>query len=205
MFKALRIYFASGILILAPFFLTVWVLFYLVRLADTFVVNPVFRLLPFSFDASSRVLVAKVIIALAVLFFVTLLGLAAQKFILRRLLSGVESVILGIPVFNLVYRSFKEIAQAMFGGKTGLFKRVVFFQYPNVGVYTLGFVTGEDFPPLTAKLGTDFVTVFVPSPPNPTTGYSLLIQRKDLIESEMTIEEGIKYCISCGVAVPGKK
>jgi len=165
----------------------------------------VFRLLPFSFDASSRVLVAKVIIALAVLFFVTLLGLAAQKFILRRLLSGVESVILGIPVFNLVYRSFKEIAQAMFGGKTGLFKRVVFFQYPNVGVYTLGFVTGEDFPPLTAKLGTDFVTVFVPSPPNPTTGYSLLIQRKDLIESEMTIEEGIKYCISCGVAVPGKK
>lgn len=204
MFRNLRSYFVSGLLILAPFFLTVWVLFYLVRLADTFVVNPVFRLLPAELGLPSRVFLAKVTIALAVVFFVIALGFTARKFIFRRLLAGVETVVLGIPVFSRVYRSFKDIAQAMFGGKTGVFKRVVFFQYPNVGVYTMGFVTGESFGPLSEKTGEEFVTVFVPSPPNPTTGYSVLVPRKDLIESDMTVEDGIKYCISCGVVVPGK-
>jgi uncharacterized membrane protein len=205
MFKQLRSYFVSGLLILAPLFLTVLVLLYLVRLAAAFVVNPIFRLLPVELDLPSRVLLAKVAIALAVIVFVTALGFTARKFIFRRFLAGAESVILGVPVFSKLYRSFKDIAQAMFGGKTGVFKRVVFFQYPNVGVYTMGFVTSESFAPLSEKTGEECVTVFVPSPPNPTTGYSVLVPKKSVIDSDMTVEDGIKYCISCGVAVPAKK
>ena len=204
-FRKLRGYFLSGLVILAPIFFTVLVLSYLVKLADAFVVNPVFRLLPLDpFGAESRVWAAKVLIALAVVLFVTALGFATREFLVRRLIDFGESVLNAIPVFNRVYRSFKDIAQAMFGGKSGVFKRVVFFQYPSVGVYTMGFVTSEDFPPLTQKTGGEFAAVFIPSPPNPATGYSVLVPKKDLITSEMTIEDGLKYCISCGVAVPNR-
>ena len=206
MLKTFRTYFFSGLLILAPLFLTVLFVGYLVRLADNFVVNPVFRLLPGDMNAQSKIALTKIVIAAAVIFFVTFLGFAAQKFIFRRILESGESVITGIPVLSKVYGSFKDIFRAMFGDKTGgIFKRVVFFQYPVIGVYTMGFLTSESFPPLSNKLGMDFVTVFVPSPPNPATGYSVLVSRKDIIETEMTVEEGIKYCISCGAAVPNKK
>ena len=88
MLKKLRTYFVSGLLILAPFFLTVLFIGYLVRLADAFVVNPVFQFFPGDVDVRSKVILTKVIIASAVIFFVTFLGFAAQKFIFRRILES---------------------------------------------------------------------------------------------------------------------
>ncbi len=206
MFKNLRNYFLSGLLILAPLFLTVLVLFYLVRLADGFVVNPVFQLLPLEqLDVASRVLAAKLIIAVAVVLFVTLLGVAAQKFLFRRLLESGESVILGIPVFSRVYRSFKEIAQAIFGEKSGIFKRVVFLEYPRKGIFAMGFVTQEKPWALTDKTGLDLVSVFVPSPPNPATGFFVFVPREELIDANVSVEDGIKLCISGGAAAPSTR
>lgn len=204
MFKHFRSYFVSGLVTLAPLFLTVLVLFYLVRLADAFVVNPVFRLLPFTFDAPSRALAAKVIIALAVAVFITLLGLAAQKFLFRKILESGEAVILTIPVFNRVYRSFKEISQAIFGDKSGIFKRVVFVEYPRKGVYALGFVTQEKEWKMT-ETPESLLSVFIPNPPNPTTGNVILAPRKDTVETDMSIEEGIRFCISGGAVVPPRR
>ena len=203
MLKKLRNYFLSGLLILAPLFLTVLVLFYLVRLADGFVVNPVFQLLPLeNLDVESRVWVAKLIIAVAVVLFVTILGIAAQKFLFRRVLESGEAVILGIPVFNRVYRSFKEIAQAIFGEKTGIFKRVVFVEYPRKGVLAMGFVTLDRPWALTEAAGKDLVSVFIPTPPNPATGYFIFVPREELIDAGVSVEEGIKLCISIGAAAP---
>lgn len=200
--KKLRGYFIAGLVILAPIFLTLLVLVYLVRLADTFVVNPLFRLLPFDIDLQSRILLAKVVIALAVIAFVIFLGMMTREFMVRRLLEFGESVLERIPLLNRVYRSLKDISRAMFGNKSGIFQRVVFIQYPSAGLYVLGFVTSESFPPISEKLGGEFVNVFVPSPPNPTTGYSMLVPRANLIDSGMTVEEGIKYSVSYGAALP---
>lgn len=203
MFKSLRNYFLSGLLILAPLFLTVLVLSYLVRLADGFVVNPVFQLLPLKeLDVESRILATKLIIALAVVLFVTLLGITAQKFLFRRLLESGESVILGIPVFNRVYRTFKEISRAIFGEKSGIFKRVVFLEYPRNGIYAMGFVTYDKPWLLSEKIGKDLVSVFVPSPPNPATGLFVFVPREQILEADLTVEEGIKLCISCGAVAP---
>lgn len=203
MLKKLRNYFLSGLLILAPLFLTVLVLFYLVRLADGFVVDPVFRMLPLEqLDMASRILAAKLIIAVVVVLFVTFLGIAAQKFLFRRVLESGEAVILGIPVFNRVYRSFKEIAQAIFGEKTGIFKRVVFVEYPRKGIFAMGFVTNEKPWALTDKTGKDLVSVFVPSPPNPATGFFVFVPREELLDANVTVEDGIKLCISGGAAAP---
>ena len=203
MLKKLRNYFLSGLIILAPLFLTVLVLFYLVRLADGFVVNPVFQLLPLEqLDVKSRILAAKLTIGVAVVLFVTLLGVAAQKFLFRRMLEGGESFILGIPVFSRVYRSFKEISQAIFGEKTGIFKRVVFLEYPRKGILAMGFVTLEKPWALTERVGQDLVSVFVPTPPNPATGFFVFVPREELIDAGVSVEEGIKLCISVGAAAP---
>jgi len=206
MLKKLRTYFVSGLLILAPFFLTVLFIGYLVRLADVFVVNPVFQLFPGDVDIRSRIVLTKIIIALVVLFFVTFLGFAAQKFIFRRILESGESVITGIPVFNKVYRSFKDISQAIFGDKSGgIFKRVVFLEYPSKGIYAMGFVTQEKPWVLTEKIGKDLVSVFVPSPPNPATGFFIFVPKEDLIEINVTVEEGIRLVISGGAAIPNHR
>ncbi len=206
MLKQFRTYFISGLLILAPFFLTVLFIGYLVRLADTFVVNPVFRLLPADVDMQSRTLLTKVIISLAVLFFVMLLGFAAQRFIFRRILKGGESLLTSIPVFNKIYRSFKDISHAILGDQAGgLFKRVVFVEYPRKGLYTMGFITQEKPWVLTEKLGIELVSVFVPSPPNPATGFFIFVAKEDLIEVNISVEEGIRLVISGGAAVPARK
>lgn len=206
MLKNFRNYFVSGLLTLAPFFLTVLFIGYLVRLADAFVVNPVFRLLPADVDMESKTLITKIIIAAAVLLFVTLLGFAAQKFIFKRILESGESVITGIPVFNMVYRSFKDISQAIFGDKSGgIFKRVVFLEYPRKDIYAMGFVTQEKPWALTEKVGKDLVSVFVPSPPNPATGFFIFVPKEDLIDANVTVEEGIRLVISGGAAIPGKR
>ncbi len=206
MLKKFRGHFFSGLVILAPFFLTVLVIGYLVKLTDAFVVNPVFRLLPSdTVDAQSKIILAKIAIFLCVTVFVACLGFAAEKFILRKMLQGGESFLRSIPIFSKVYISFRDIAQAFFGDKAGVFKRVVFIEYPRKDIYSMGFVTQEKSWELSEKTGKTLVSVFVPSPPNPATGFFIFVPKEQIIELGVTVEEGIKLVISGGAALPLSK
>ena len=205
MFKKTRSYFAAGLVLLAPFFLTILFIGYLVKLTDAFVVNPVFHLLPMALDAQSKIILAKIVITVSVFVFVTLLGFAAEKYIFRKLLEIGEQVLTGIPVFNRIYLSIREISQAFFGDKSGIFKRTVFLEYPRPGVYALGFVTQEKPWELSEKTGKALVSVFVPSPPNPATGNFVFVPKEGLIETGITVEEGIKLVISGGAALPNSR
>lgn len=205
MFKKLRTFFVSGLILLAPVYLTVLVIGYLVKLTDIFIVNPVFRLIPMEVDAQSKIFLTKAAIILSVLMVVTLLGFAAEKFLFRKVMESGESLLKSIPVFNKLYLSFKEIAQAVFGDKAGIFKRVVFLEYPRFGIYAMGFVTGEKPWELSEKTGKDLVSVFVPSPPNPATGFFIFVPKDQLLDVSITVEEGIKLVISGGAAIPTKK
>ena len=204
MLRRVRHYFVSGLLILAPLFLTVLFVRYLFRLADASIVNPVFQLLPGEVDLQSRILITKVVIAFCVVFFVTALGVMAEKFIFRKMLEAAESAISNIPVFNKIYRSFKDISQAIFGDKAGIFKRVVFLEYPRSGIYAMGFVTQEKRWALSDRIGKEIVSVFVPSPPNPATGFFIFVPKEELIEADVTVEEGIRLVISGGAALPNR-
>jgi uncharacterized membrane protein len=203
MFKKIRTHFFSGLAVLAPLFLTFVVIIYLVRVADTFVVNPVFRLLPTDpLDAQSKVILAKLIIAVAVFLFVIMMGMAAERLLFRQFLGAAEGLLKSIPLFNKVYGSIKEIAEAFSGDKKGLFKRVVFIEYPRKGIYTIGFVTQDKRWDASAKTGRELLSIFVPSPPNPATGLFVMVPKEETIESALSVEEAIKVVISCGAVVP---
>lgn len=192
----------SGLLVLAPLFLTFLVLGYLVRLADGFIVNPLFRLLPIQLDQTFEIVFTKLAIAFVVMLFTILVGILAEKFIIRRMFVVGEELLKGIPVFNKVYGSIREIADAFFGDKRGVFRRVVFIEYPRKGIYALGFVTQDKRWEIHERTGKDVFTVFIPSPPNPATGFFIFVPREEMINADMTVEEGIKTVISGGCVVP---
>lgn len=196
----------SGLLILAPVFLTVVCIGYLVKLTDAFIVNPLFTALPFEINAQSKILLAKLALAVVVVVFIATVGLAGEKFLFRRLFQGFDGFFKNVPLFNTFYGSIKEVAQAFFGDKRGVFRRVVFLEYPRKGIYSMGFVTQEKRWAIHEKTGKEsIVSVFVPSPPNPATGMFVFAPADELVETDLTIEEGIRIVISGGAAVPPLK
>ncbi len=202
MFKNFRVHFFSGLLALAPLFFTILVISYLLRLTDALVVNPLFRILPFHMDATFKIFVAKLAIGVVVVLFVALIGVGVDKLFARQLVALLETVLKGIPVINKVYGSIREIAQAFFGDKKGVFKRVVLVEYPRKGLYSLGFVTQDKRWEASRVTGRDLFSVFVPSPPNPATGYFIFVPKEEVIETQLTVEQGIRLVISGGAAVP---
>ncbi len=202
MFKHLRQHFVSGLLVLAPLFLTTLIIVYLVRLADAFVVNPVFSVLPFQMDVMFKVILAKLAIAAVVIVLVTLIGLGAEKIFMKQFMLGAEVVLKSIPILNKVYGSVKDIAQAFFGGSKGIFKKVVLVEYPRKGIFALGFVTQDRPWEAGRAIGREVWTIFLPSPPNPATGFFVFVPKEEVIETRLTIEDGIKLVISGGAAIP---
>lgn len=203
--KRFKIHFVSGLVVLAPLFLTILFIGYLVKLADLFIVNPVFQVLPFEMEANFKITLTKIAIGFCVVVFVYAVGLTAERFIFKEIFLSGESFLTNIPIFNRVYLAIKDVAQAFFGDKSGVFKRVVFLEYPRKGLYAMGFVTQEKGWELNEKTGKDLVSVFMPSPPNPATGYFIFVSKEELIEVPVTVEEGIKMVLSGGAAVPASK
>ena len=197
-----RSYFAAGLVVLAPLFLSIIFISYLFKLADNFIVNPVFQLLPIQLEAGFKMILTKIVIALVVILIVAIIGYVTRKFLMVNLFNFGESVLKSIPFFNRIYVLLKDIMEAFFDDKKGLFKRVVFLEYPRKGIYALGFVTQERPWALSEKTGKDVVSVFVPSPPNPATGMFVFAPKEELIEANVSVEEGIKLVISGGAAVP---
>jgi len=205
MLKKLRHYLTSGLLAIAPLFLTFLVLRYILKLADSIVVNPVFELLPIEIDATFKIILTKLAIAACVLLFIVMVGIVTEKFIARQFIRSGEAVLKSIPIINTVYGSIQEIAQAFFGDKRGVFRQVVFLEYPRKGIYSLGFVTQEKRWEIHEITGKDIVSVFIPSPPNPATGWFVFVPKEELILPDLTVEEGIRMVISGGTAVPALK
>lgn len=134
------------------------------------------------------------IISLAAIYF---LGLFITNILGRSLLAVLERWLNYIPLVRTVYQTSKQIASAFSLTQTG-FERVVFVEYPRSGAWTIGFVTGQS----KGKDGTVFVHLFLPTTPNPTSGWALFIPEEDVIPSEMTVEQGLKALISGGAVTP---
>ncbi len=206
MFHKIRRYFVAGLLVLGPLFISVVFIGYLVRLTDQFIVNPLFWALPFEFDRQFKVFLTKLVLGIFVVFFVSLTGFAAQRFIFRKFFSSWEAFLGNIPLINKIYFPVKDIAEALFGDKSGVFKRAVYLEYPRAGIYALGFVTQEEKRwDVHEKTGKEIVSVFVPSPPNPATGNFVFVPKEQIIDANITIEEAVKLVISGGAAVPPLK
>jgi uncharacterized membrane protein len=190
----LRRAFLTGMLVLAPIVVTGWVFVSLFRFIDGRA-RPLLQNIPW-LNLPEEGFTGVGFVAAIVL--VTLVGLLANNLIGRWLLGWLERLFDRIPWIKAVYRASKDIASVVFGERGRAFRKVVLLEYPRRGIYSVGFVTREEETE-------DVVHVFLPTTPNPTSGYLLMVPRKDAIPLPIPIEDGLKLVISGGAVIAGDK
>jgi uncharacterized membrane protein len=143
------------------------------------------------------------VVALGLAVFLTgAVGLLARYYLGKRIIEWVDNVLLSIPLLNKVYGTMKQVNDAFSSSNKTAFRTVVLIEYPRPGVYSMGFITGEQRGEAQARLPEKVVSVFVPTTPNPTGGFLLLVPEDKVIKLDMSVADGIKYVISLGAIVP---
>jgi uncharacterized membrane protein len=126
-------------------------------------------------------------------------GAIASNFFGKRLIAGGERVVNRIPIIRWIYRTTKQMFATILKERSTSFRRVVLVEYPHKGTWSLAFVTSETGGRLAGDLGRKVVTVFLPTTPNPTSGFFLIVPEEDVVSLDMPIEEGLKLVVSAGV------
>jgi uncharacterized membrane protein len=130
-------------------------------------------------------------------------GVAARNYFGRKMIEWVDRALLLVPFLNKIYGATKQVNQALTSGNRESFKTVVIVEFPHPGVYSLGFLTSEEQGEAQSRLNQKLLCVFVPTTPNPTAGFLLLLPETKVTRLEMSVADGIKYVISLGAIVPG--
>jgi uncharacterized membrane protein len=143
------------------------------------------------------------LVAFAVaVFLVGVIGLLARNYFGKRLIEWVEDALLQVPLLNKIYVAIKQVNDAFSSGKRTAFRTVVLVEFPSAGMHSIGFVTNEHPAHLPAKGGEKLICVFVPTTPNPTSGFLVLIPEEKVTKLDISVAEGIKYIISLGSLAP---
>ncbi|MDH3305174.1 MAG: DUF502 domain-containing protein [Gammaproteobacteria bacterium] len=204
--KAFRRYLVAGILVWAPLAVTYLLLKFAVGIMDRTLqwvparYQPGF-LLQQLFDTAEPVHIPGlgVILAVAVLL---LTGVLAANFVGRAFVGGWESLMHRIPVVRSIYSAAKHFAEVVFSDSGQSFKNVLLIEYPRKGLYSLAFQTSSNLGEVQGRTGEDVVCCFVPTTPNPTSGFIIVVPRKDITVLDMTVDEALRMIISLGVVVP---
>jgi uncharacterized membrane protein len=195
----LRKWLLSGLLVLAPLIITVWVLEWVVSTLDM-----TLRILPGAWQPDE--LLGLHIPGLGVIFaliVVLLIGGMASNFIGTKLLSWWNALLHRIPVVRTIYSGVKQVSDTLFSENGNAFRKAVLVQWPREDLWTIAFVTGTPGGELPVHLKGDYLSVYVPTTPNPTGGYFIMLKRADCIELDMSVDEALTYVVSMGVIVPG--
>ena len=196
--KRLQRYLVAGILVWAPLAVTFLLLRFAVNLMDkTLAVLPrqyqPEELLGFHIPGLG------VILTVLVLF---LTGMLAANFVGRHVVGGWESLLNRIPIVRSIYSGAKNFAEIVFSDSNDSFKNVLLIEYPRKGLYSLAFQTGSDLGEVQSRTGEDVICCFVPTTPNPTSGFVIMVPRRDVRVLDMEVDEALKMIISLGVVVP---
>jgi uncharacterized membrane protein len=195
----MRKYLVTGLLIWIPLVITIWVLKLIVDALDQTLL-----LLPMLFRTENwlglHVPGMGVVMTLVIVF---LTGLFATNLLGARLVHFWHDLLHRIPVVNSIYSSVKQISDTLFSSSGQAFRKALLVQWPRDGMWTIAFLTGAPGDDVAAHLEGDYISVYVPTTPNPTGGYFVVVARKDVIELEMSVDEALKYVISMGVVPPG--
>ena len=196
--KLLRRYLVAGLLIWAPLAVTFLLLRFAVNIMDkTLAIIPQqYRpeeLLGFHIPGLG------VILTFIVLF---MTGMLAANFVGRYVVGGWESLLDRIPIVRTIYGGAKNFAEIVFSDSNDSFKQVLLIEYPRKGLYSLAFQTSSELGEVQARTGEDVVCCFVPTTPNPTSGFVIMVPRKDIKVLDMDVDEALKMIISLGVVVP---
>ena len=201
MAATLRRYFVAGLLVWIPLGITLWVLKLLVDAMDQSLL-----LLPPRFHSDAlfgfHVPGLGMILTTAI---VLLTGALAANFVGRRILLLGHHLLLRIPILRSVYGGVKQISDTLFSPEGKAFRRAVMVRYPHQGTWTVALVTGSPENEVADILGNDQISVFVPTTPNITAGFFLIVPRSETIELDMSVDAALKYVISMGVAEPPRR
>ncbi|MFB3896528.1 MAG: DUF502 domain-containing protein [bacterium] len=187
----LRNYFFTGLLVLIPVVVTIYVVWYTFSVLDGWLGGLI--------KYHDKPIPGLGFIALMVLILFT--GLIAHNYLGRRLIGISEHLLGRIPLINKLYLATRQVSYAILTRKKKLFQQVVAVEYPRKGIYSVGFVTNSQTGELDTKVGEPMAYVFICTVPNPTTGFVIAVPKKDIIPLNMTVEEGLKLVISAGVVV----
>lgn len=191
----------AGLLVLVPLVITLWVLNWVLGTLDQ-----TLRILPSAWHPDN--LLGFHIPGLGVIFAVVVvlaIGAMASNFIGNQLLAWGNALLQRIPVVRSVYSGVKQVSDTLFSEKGNAFRQAVLVQWPRPGMWTIGFVTGVPGGDLVNHLQGDYLSVFVPTTPNPTGGYFVMLPRADCVVLAMSVDEALTYVISMGVIAPGTK
>ncbi|MGV3652935.1 MAG: DUF502 domain-containing protein [Noviherbaspirillum sp.] len=194
----MRKYFITGLLILVPLAITLWVLNLIVSTLDQSLL-----LLPEQWRPEAmfgfRVPGFGTILTLLAIF---LIGLAARNFIGKRVVWAWELILTRIPVAGFIYSSVKQVSDTLFSSSGNAFRKALLVQYPRQGSWTIAFLTGVPGGDVKNHLRGDYVSIYVPTTPNPTSGFFLMVPRAETVELDMSVDEALKYIVSMGVVTP---
>ena len=191
-------YLITGLLIWIPLVITLWVLKLVVGVLDQTLL-----LLPPEFRTENWLgLHVPGMGAVMTLVIVFLTGLFATNLLGARLVQWWHLIVHRIPVVNSIYSSVKQISDTLFSSSGQAFRKTLLVRWPHDGMWTIAFLTGVPGGDLANHLKGDYVSVYVPTTPNPTGGYFVVVARKDVIELDMSVDEALKYIISMGVVPP---
>jgi uncharacterized membrane protein len=191
-------YFITGLLIWIPLVITIWVLKLVVDMLDQSLL-----LLPLALRTESWLGIhipgMGVLLTLLIVF---LTGAVTANLIGQRLVHFWHEILHRIPVVSSIYSSVKQVSDTLFSSSGDAFRKALLVQWPREGMWTIAFLTGAPGGDVTNHLQGDYVSVYVPTTPNPTGGYFVMMPRKDVIELDMSVDTALKYVISMGVASP---
>lgn len=194
--------FVTGLVILLPLAVTVAIIIFIVNfLTEPFMGLTRSVLSNFHVTSGDAILeyASQLFILLALFFIVVLIGFCARMFFIHALIRVSDYILLRIPFINSLYKVLQEIIRTLFHSSANSFKQVALVPFPNKDSYTLGLVTGEGLEACKRTLKQNLISVYVPTTPNPTSGYLLMFKAEDIIILDMKVEDALKYIISCGV------
>ena len=187
-------YIFTGLLSILPIYATYWIVKQLFLLFS----SPGAKLFYMTFGDNTFVYLPEIIGFLLTIASIYIVGRFVTNILGKRLLSELEKLVERIPIVSLVYKTVKQITDSLGSQNNNAFQKVVQLEYPRKGLWTLAMVTGES----TDKQGDEYYHIFVPTTPNPTSGYMIYAQKKETIETDLTVEEALKIIISGGMLAP---
>ena len=195
---ALRKWLLTGLLVIVPGVITAWVLNWIVSTLDQ-----TLQILPGAWHPDKllgfHIPGFGVLLTLLILLVV---GATASNFAGRKLVQWGDRLVSRIPVVRSIYSSVKQVSDTLFSESGNAFRTAVLVQWPRDGVWTVAFITGQPSGEVAGYLRDEFVSVYVPSTPNPTGGYFVMVRKSDCVELDMSVDAALKYIISMGVVAP---
>ena len=196
----MRKYFITGLLILVPLAITVWVLNLVIGTLDQSLLLVPARFRPqslFGFDIPGLGTILTILI-------VFLTGLLTNNLVGNYVVKLWERLLQRIPIVNSLYSSVKQVSDTLFSSSGNAFRKAVLVPYPHQNSWTIAFLTGVPGGDAANHLVGDYVSVYVPTTPNPTSGFFLMMKRSDVVELDMSVDAALKYIVSMGVVAPAE-